>query len=247
MDSMIYVVNGASGSIGATLAKEICKRGGKVIGIGRDEEVLEKLSSELQNFVPYFIDDVASVKEATRFLEFIQAEYPNAINSYIHLAGTFIREIDPVSEINDIWDLTISTNLTGTYVWNKAFIQYFSTAGIQGSIVNTSSQAAFTGGFGPNFSYAASKGGVISLTKSLSRYCAQFKIRVNVVVPGFVDNEMMLNGLSNEKKNEFIDKTQLKRLATNKEIAIACLFLANSESNYSTGITLDVTGGLLDV
>jgi NAD(P)-dependent dehydrogenase (short-subunit alcohol dehydrogenase family) len=247
MDKKIYVVNGASGGIGATLSKEICERGGKVIGIGRDKEALNKLASDLEDFVPYLIEDVASDTEAIRFLDFIQKEYSNTIDSYIHLAGIFIREIDPVSKTKEIWDITISTNLTGTYVWNKTFIEYFSTAGIQGSIVNTSSQAAFTGGFGPNFSYAASKGAVISLTKSLSRYCAQFKIRVNVVVPGFVDNDMMLNGLSNEMKKEFIDKTQLKRLATNKEVATACLFLASSESNYSTGITLDVTGGLLDV
>jgi NAD(P)-dependent dehydrogenase (short-subunit alcohol dehydrogenase family) len=58
---------------------------------------------------------------------------------------------------------------------------------------------------------------------------------------------MMLNGLTNSQTEAFADKTVLKRLATNEEVALACLFLANSESSYSTGITLDVTGGLIDV
>lgn len=247
MDDMFYVVNGASGSIGTALAKEINDRGYKVIGIGRNSEVLQNLESNLQHFVPYVVEDVSNVEEAYNFLDFIRKNYSNSIVSYIHLAGTFMRENDPTSQKNDVWDLTISTNLTGTYIWNKMFIEYFSFAGIQGSIVNTSSQAAYTGGFGPNFSYAASKGGIISLSKSLSRYCAQFKIRVNVVVPGFLDNEMMLSGLSIEQSEDFIEKTQLKRLGSNIEVAKACLFLANSESSYSTGIALDVAGGLLDV
>jgi 3-oxoacyl-[acyl-carrier protein] reductase len=247
MDDMFYVVNGASGSIGTALATEINDRGYRVIGIGRNKEELQNLATSLQHFIPYVVEDVSNIEEAYNFLNFIRNNYPNSITSYIHLAGTFIRESNPTSQENEVWDLTISTNLTGTYVWNKIFIEYFSLAGIQGSIVNTSSQAAFTGGFGPNFSYAASKGGIISLSKSLSRYCAQFRIRVNVVVPGFLDNEMMLSGLSIDQRDEFIKKTQLKRLGSNLEVAKACLFLANSESSYSTGIALDVTGGLLDV
>lgn len=247
MDNAVYVINGASGSIGSALTKQICHRGSKVIGIGRNKTSLEELEMNSDLFIPYIVEDVANVEEALTFKEFLMKEYPSTVTSYIHLAGCFIRETDPLSEDRDIWDSTISTNLSGTYIWNKSLIEYFSSAGIKGSIVNTSSQAAFTGGFGPNFSYAASKGGIVSLTKSLSRYCAQYNIRVNVVVPGFIENKMMLNGLSEAQREEFIEKTILKRLATNEEVANACLFLADSDSSYSTGITLDVSGGLLDV
>jgi 3-oxoacyl-[acyl-carrier protein] reductase len=242
-----FVINGVTGSIGTALAHLVCEKGGKVIGIGRSDSEIEKLTSELDNFVPYKIQDIASSGEAASFLEFIRNDYGEEINSYVHLAGMFARELAPISENNDIWDATIATNLTGTYVWNKVFVDYFSKAGIAGSIVNTSSQAAYTGGFGPNISYAASKGGIISLSKSLSRYTAQFDIRVNVVVPGFVENNMMLTGLTSEQKDFFVEKTSLKRLASDHEVAQACLFLASTDSNYSTGITLDVSGGLLDV
>ena len=247
MEDKIFVVNGVTGSIGAALTQLIYEKGGKVIGIGRHDSELAKLSARYKNFVPYKINEISSSAEAIKFLDFIRNNFPTSIKSYVHLTGSFTRETEPISESNDIWDETISTNLTGTYIWNKAFVDYFSKAKITGSIVNTSSQAAYTGGFGPNFSYAASKGGIISLSKSLSRYCGQFNIRVNVVVPGFVENEMMLAGLSKEQKEFFIEKTISKRLASDSEVAQACLFLANSESNYSTGITLDVTGGLLDV
>jgi len=241
------VINGVTGSIGTALAHLVCEKGGKVIGIGRSDSEIKKLTSELDNFVPYKIQDIASSDEAASFLEFIRNDYGEEINSYVHLAGMFARELSPISENNDIWDATIATNLTGTYVWNKVFVDYFSKAGIAGSIVNTSSQAAYTGGFGPNISYAASKGGIISLSKSLSRYTAQFDIRVNVVVPGFVENDMMLTGLTSEQKGFFVERTSLKRLASDHEVAQACLFLASTDSSYSTGITLDVSGGLLDV
>lgn len=242
-----FVINGVTGSIGSALANSICEKGGKVIGIGRSASELEKLNTKLSNFVPYKIQDVASSGEAVSFLEFIRNNYGEEIKSYVHLAGMFARELAPISENTDIWDATIATNLTGTYVWNKVFVDYFSKAGIAGSIVNTASQAAYTGGFGPNISYAASKGGIISLSKSLSRYAAQFDIRVNVVVPGFVENDMMLTGLTKEQKDFFIEKTSLKRLASDQEVAQACFFLASDDSTYSTGITLDVSGGLLDV
>jgi 3-oxoacyl-[acyl-carrier protein] reductase len=242
-----FVINGVTGSIGSALAQLICEKGGKVIGIGRSVSELEKLNSKLNNFVPYKIQDIATTEEAAGFLEFIRNNFGEEIKSYVHLAGMFARELAPISESREIWDSTIATNLTGTYLWNKIFVDYFSKAGIAGSIVNTSSQAAYTGGFGPNISYAASKGGIISLSKSLSRYAAQFDIRVNVVVPGFVENDMMLTGLTNEQKDFFIEKTSLKRLASDQEVAQACFFLASGDSSYSTGITLDVSGGLLDV
>lgn len=247
MDNQTYVINGVTGSIGTALANLICSKGGSVIGIGRDQVALTKLKESLTSFTPFQIEDVSNSEEASMFLEEIRANHSNTIASYIHLAGTFVRETDPISSETDIWNATLSTNLTGTYIWNKTLIDYFTKSGIRGSIVNTSSQAAYTGGFGPNFSYAASKGGVISLSKSLSRYCAPFNIRVNVVVPGFVENEMMLKGLTLEQKDFFVGKTTLGRLASDSEVAKACLFLASTESEYSTGIVLDVTGGLLDV
>jgi 3-oxoacyl-[acyl-carrier protein] reductase len=242
-----FVINGVTGSIGSALAQLICEKGGKVIGIGRNVSELEKLNSKLNNFVPYKIEDIATTEDAAGFLEFIRNNFGGEIKSYVHLAGMFARELTPISEGREIWDSTIATNLTGTYLWNKIFVDYFSKAGIAGSIVNTSSQAAYTGGFGPNISYAASKGGIISLSKSLSRYAAQFNIRVNVVVPGFVENDMMLTGLTSEQKDFFTEQTTLKRLASDHEVAQACFFLASDDSSYSTGITLDVSGGLLDV
>jgi NAD(P)-dependent dehydrogenase (short-subunit alcohol dehydrogenase family) len=243
----VFIVNGATGSIGTALTQLICADGRRVIGIGRSDSDLEILSLRHENFTPYKISDVASSAEAINFLDFISSNFPTNICSYIHLSGVFTREIDPISESNEVWHETISTNLTGTYIWNKMIVDYFIQADISGSIVNTSSQAAYTGGFGPNFSYAASKGGIISLSKSLSRYCAQYDIRVNTVVPGFVKNEMMMKDLNEEQEKFFTEKTSLKRLASDSEVAQACLFLAKPESGYSTGIALDVTGGLLDV
>ena len=246
-DKKITVINGVTGNIGSELARLICRRGGSVIGIGRDAIKLNILKSELADFIPHAIGDVSEPSEALNFQRTQLPKYDKRVTSYIHLAGNFKREADPLTESIDLWNNAISTNLTGTYIWNKMLIDYFSKLEIPGSLVNTSSQAAYTGGFGPNFSYAASKGGIISLTKSFSRYAAQFNVRVNVVVPGFVENEMMLEGLSQIQKEFFEQKTSMKRFATDIEIAKACMYLSSEDSSYSTGIVLDVSGGLLDV
>lgn len=246
-EKKITVINGVTGSIGSELARQICQCGGSVIGIGRDASKLSILHAELTDFIPYAISDVSEPSEALAFQRTYLPGYQKRIISYIHLAGILKRETDPLTQHLELWNDTIATNLTGTYIWNKIFIDYFLKLGIPGSIVNTSSQAAYTGGFGPNVSYAASKGGVISLTKSFSRYAAQFNVRVNVVVPGFVENEMMLGSLSQTQKEFFEQKTSVKRFATDLEIAKACMYLSSEESSYSTGIVLDVSGGLLDV
>ena len=246
-DKRITIINGVTGSIGTELARLVCNRGGSVIGIGRDLEKLSSLESELDGFIPYSIKDVSNPEEALAFQNLQLIKNETNVASYVHLAGIFKRETDPLTASTELWENTLATNLTGTYVWNKIIIDFFIKTGTPGTLVNTSSQAAYTGGFGPNFSYAASKGGVVSLTKSFSRYAAQFNIRVNVVIPGFVENEMMLDGLSNIQKEIFTEKTVTKRFASDSEIAKACFYLSSEESSYSTGIALDVSGGLLDV
>jgi 3-oxoacyl-[acyl-carrier protein] reductase len=138
----------------------------------------------------------------------------------------------------------LETNLVGAFVWNKAVVGHMVSQSKTGSIVNVSSQAARTGGYGGTTSYAASKGGLVTLTKTMSRFCAPFNIRVNAISPGFLDNEMMTGSLSENQLSAFTQKTALNRLASNEEIASVIKFLIDSGSSYITGENLEVSGGL---
>lgn len=139
-------------------------------------------------------------------------------------------------------DLMLDINLKGTFYICQSVLKVF----VQrraGSIVNLSSLAAQRGGGlvgGPH--YAASKGGVLSLTRSIAREFGAYGIRANAVCPAMIETPM-LDGLSAERLQGIVDGIPLKRTGTTRECAGACLFLASELSGFMTGATLDVNGG----
>jgi NAD(P)-dependent dehydrogenase (short-subunit alcohol dehydrogenase family) len=117
--------------------------------------------------------------------------------------------------------------------------------GTGGSIVNFTSQGWWTGGFGGSVAYAASKGGIVSLTRGLARSFAPTGVRVNAVSPGGVDTPMMRSGMTDEAMAGFVSMIPLGRLAEPDELAGSVLFLASDASRYLTGTVINVSGGQL--
>jgi NAD(P)-dependent dehydrogenase (short-subunit alcohol dehydrogenase family) len=111
--------------------------------------------------------------------------------------------------------------------------------------VNFTSQGWWTGGFGGSVAYAASKGGIVSLTKGLARSFAPLGIRVNAVSPGGVDTMMMTGTQTKQELSDFVSMIPLGRLATPDELTGAVLFLASDASTYVTGTVMNVSGGQL--
>ena len=162
---------------------------------------------------------------------------------YMHAAALVNRTKSPMETSVENFEETLKVNLTGTFVWNKSVIGKMIENKVHGSVLNVASQAARTGGYGGTTSYAASKGGMVSLSKSFARFGALHNIRVNSISPGFLNNPMMLEGLTSDQIAEFIGKTALKRLASNDEIAEVCLFLLGSGASYITGENIEVSAG----
>jgi 3-oxoacyl-[acyl-carrier protein] reductase len=139
------------------------------------------------------------------------------------------------------WRRVLDVDLTGAFLCSKAALRGM-IAGHWGRVVNVVSPAAFFGKEGAS-AYAAAKGGLVALTKSLAREVARYGITVNAVSPGFVQTRL-IGGLDEPARQDIERQIPLGRLADPDEIAAAIVFLASPESSYLTGTTLHVDGGL---
>ena len=140
------------------------------------------------------------------------------------------------------WDRVIDINLKGTYLCSRAFIKSM-IARRSGRIINTTSPSAITGRAGQT-NYSASKGGIISFTRSLSKEVARLGITVNAVCPGIISTPLT-DTLDQQNRNDFLSMIPMQRFGEPEDIAWAVLFLASERSGYITGQVLRVDGGLI--
>jgi 3-oxoacyl-[acyl-carrier protein] reductase len=140
------------------------------------------------------------------------------------------------------WDGVINTNLRGAFSFTQAVMRAMIKQR-SGRIINISSVIGLMGNAGQT-NYAASKAGLIGLTKSLARELASRGITVNAIAPGYISTDMT-NALAEEIQKSIQDKIPLKRVGTPEEIAAAVAFLASPEAGYITGQTLCVDGGIV--
>jgi NAD(P)-dependent dehydrogenase (short-subunit alcohol dehydrogenase family) len=162
-----------------------------------------------------------------------------------HLAAVLRRRatIDDVTE--EDWDAQLDVNLKATFFLDRCAARLFREQGRGGRIINFTSQGWWTGGFGGSVVYAASKGGVVSLTRGLARTLAADGITVNAVSPGAADTSMMRDGASEEDLASFLRMVPLGRMAQPDELSGIVLFLASDHASYITGATVNVSGGQL--
>jgi 3-oxoacyl-[acyl-carrier protein] reductase len=142
---------------------------------------------------------------------------------------------------DDAWDRVLDTNLKGAFLASKVALRGM-IAGKWGRIVNVVSPAAFLGKEGAA-SYAASKGGLVAMTKTLAREVARYGITVNAVSPGLVDTTLIA-GMPAAQRELLLSRIPLGRLATVEEVAAAVVYLVSPAAGYVTGTTLHVDGGL---
>ena len=238
------VVTGATGGVGAAVAKTLAECGAKVLAVDLNDDKLNALVTSLPGS-----------GHASRSLDlgnldqhgplFARAQDMGEFVALAHCAAVLRRRdsVDLVTE--DDWDFQIDTNLKATFFLNRAARDSMKAKGTKGSIVNFTSQGWWTGGFGGSVVYAASKGGIVSMTRGLARSFAAEGIRVNAVSPGGVDTAMLTDGQTSEAMAAFISMIPLGRLAEPAEIAQSVLFLASNNSSYITGAVINISGGQL--
>jgi NAD(P)-dependent dehydrogenase (short-subunit alcohol dehydrogenase family) len=240
------VVTGAAGGVGSATASMFAQQGARVLAVDIEQGVAEAVVSTFAEpdrhlAIGCDLRDLAGHETLLR-----QAtDTFGTLDVLAHCAAVLRRRftVDEVTE--DDWDFQIDVNLKATFFLNRTAATLFKEQGRGGRIVNFSSQGWWTGGFGGSVVYAASKGGVTSMTRGLARTYAQDGITVNVVSPGAVDTPMMTAGQTEEQLASFLEMVPVGRLATPEEIAGAVVFLSSAQARYITGATLNVSGGQL--
>lgn len=238
------VVTGAAGGIGRSVARAFAEAGAHVTAVDVPGSAVGGVVSGLlggpHSAIEMDLLDLASHRDI-----FDSASDIAPLAAVAHLAAILRRRttVDEVSE--EDWDLQIDVNLKVTFFLNRAAFQTFNRTGTPGSIVNFTSQGWWSGGIGGSVVYAASKGGVVSLTRGLARSFGPAGVRVNAVSPGGVDTRMMNEGISETAHASFLSTVPLGRLAHPDELAGAVVFLASDAASYITGTVVNVSGGQL--
>jgi 3-oxoacyl-[acyl-carrier protein] reductase len=142
------------------------------------------------------------------------------------------------------WERTVKIDLTGTFMFSKRVVQHLITRKSRGKIINIVSQAAFHGSTSGHAHYAAAKAGVVGFTVSLAREMGKYGINVTAVAPGMMKTPMNKKALA-QREEQYLERIPLRRIADPAEVAYAVAFLASDKSDYITGATIDVSGGML--
>jgi len=187
-----------------------------------------------------FQSDVADSEAVTRAFQDAKAALGGAPDVLVNNAAVTHDGMLMLTS-DAAWDRVLATNLKGAFLCSKAALRGM-IAGKWGRIVNVVSPAAFLGKEGAA-AYAASKGGLVALTKTLAREVARYGITVNAVSPGLVDTELIA-GMAPAQREAAESRIPLGRLATADEVAAAVVHLVSPASAYVTGTTLHVDGGL---
>ncbi len=239
------IVTGAAGGIGSEIFKAFVDNGARLYAVDADRERLERLSRDYPDGRHVFdVADLTDEDERQRVVD-AAATQLGRLDVLVHLAAVLRRRstIDDVTE--EDWDTQLDTNLKATFFLNRAVATRFRKDGTPGRIVNFASQGWWTGGYGGSVVYAASKGGVVSLTRGLARVLAPFGITVNAIAPGGVETEMMFSGSSDTDIARFVEMIPMARLAAPHEMVGAVLLLASDLGSYISGATINISGGQL--
>jgi len=241
LNNKIAVVTGASQGIGKIIAFELAKSGAHVACISRNKKAIESIVDEITinggqaSSFPCDISDSDTLSEI--ITEIIKEN--SRIDILVNNAG-ITKDSLLIRMSIEQWDDVINTNLKGAFHCTKAVVRYMMKNKF-GRIINITSIVGLTGNAG-QANYAASKAGLIGMTKSIAKEVASRGITANCIAPGWIETSMT-DKLSGEVKNEFLSHIPVGRIGSPDDIANAVIFLASDEAGYITGQTITVDGG----
>jgi len=232
------LITGATGGIGTYLVKKFLSLDGNVIATGTNEKKLENLKNEFPN-INTIQFDLSNHSEIESFVDnaFLKL---NGIDVLVNNAGITNDNLS-LRMKNEEWQKVIDINLSSTFYLCKSVIKKM-LKNKSGKIVNITSIVGHTGNIGQS-NYAASKAGMIAMSKSLALEYAKKNIFINCVSPGFIKTNMT-DKISEEYKNILISKIPMSRLGSGEDVSNTVAFLCSDMASYITGETIHVNGGM---
>ncbi len=232
------LITGSSGGIGNELVKKFVSLGANVLGSGTKTEKLDKLKKEYTNIkVKKF--DISEHSRIEEFIENVSLEL-GGLDILINNAGTNVDNLS-LRMKDDEWKKVIDVNLTSTFLLTKYAIKKMLKNKF-GRVVNITSVVGHTGNLGQS-NYAASKAGIIGMSKSLAIEYAKKNITVNCVSPGFIVSDMTMN-IAEKVKLYLTSRIPMGKLGTGQDVSNCVAFLSSDEAAYITGETIHVNGGM---
>jgi 3-oxoacyl-[acyl-carrier protein] reductase len=244
LKDQVAIVTGGTKGIGRAICLLFAEQGAKVVAnFSKDVDAAENLMSEAKSKrlnMGLFKADVTQSDQVKEMAEETFAQY-GKIDILVNNVG-LVRDNFLMLMSDEDWDSLLRANLTSLFHCCKAVIRKMIPQR-KGKIINISSISGILGTSG-QANYAATKGGVISFTKSLARELGSFNIHVNAVAPGLIESEVV-SKMPKEKVEAILKSSSLGRIGKPEEVAKVVLFLASEQSDYITGQTIVVDGGII--
>jgi 3-oxoacyl-[acyl-carrier protein] reductase len=234
------LVTGSTRGIGLAIARALSDAGARVAVSGRDQGKADEVAAGLGGSTKGFASDIADPASAAKLVEQVEGAF-GALDILVNNAGV-TRDNIMLRLKDDDWDAVLDANLRGAFATIRA-----ATRGMMkrrwGRIINISSVVGLVGNRGQT-NYAASKAGLIGLTKAVAKEFASRNVLANVVAPGFIETDMTA-ALTSDARSALITQIPLERLGAPADVANAVVFLASEQASYITGQVIVVDGGMV--
>ena len=239
LENKNIILTGSTGGIGNSIVETLTSLKAKVIVTGTNEKKLEELKNKYPNAIA-IRQDISAHNELEEFIDKCSKALGEKIDILINNAGV-TKDNLTIRMSKDEWDKFININLTSTFLLSKFAIKKMLKKKF-GKIINITSVVGHTGNLG-QANYSASKGGILSMSKSLSLEYAKKNIMINCIAPGFIQTAMT-DKINEDYKNQLKSKIPMDKFGTPQDIANCTAFLCSDLSNYITGETIHVNGGM---
>ncbi len=239
LKNLNIIITGATGGIGAAILDKFNINNANIVATGTNEEKLNTIKQKYENVhVKKF--DISNHSSIEKFVNECNEVLNGKIDVLINNAG-ITKDNLSLRMKNEEWNNVINLNLTSTFLITKNVIKKM-LKNKNGKIINITSVVGHTGNIG-QANYAASKAGLIGMSKSLALEYGKKNIKINCISPGFIKSEMT-DKISNDFKQILESKISLERFGTPEDVANVVLFLSSEMSDYITGETIHVNGGM---